>query len=56
MTEVEAIAAALAAVEARVSELEQVQSNHRALISHHESALRTVAQIMEASRGVDTPL
>jgi len=56
MTELEAIAAALAAVGARVSELEQVQAEHRALISQHQSALKTVARIMEVNRGVDTPL
>jgi len=40
----------------RVAELEKVQAEHRALISQHQSALKTVAQIMEVNRGVDTPL
>jgi len=40
----------------RVKELEEVQGHHRAQISQHQSALKTVAQIMEVDRGVDTPV
>ena len=43
-------------IEARLDELEQVQGEHRALISRHQSALKTVAQIMEIGKDVDTPL
>ena len=37
----------------RIAELEHVQGAHRALISQHQSALKTVAQIMEPDRNVD---
>ncbi len=47
---------AMANLTARVKELEQVQGAHRALISRHQSALKTVAQIMELGQDVDTPL
>ena len=40
-------------LEERVKELEQVQGAHRALISRHQSALKTVAQIMEIGKDVD---
>ncbi len=43
----------LKALENRVLELEHVQGVHRALISQHQSALKTVAQIMEPHRDVD---
>ena len=43
-------------LEKRISELEKVQGEHRALISRHQSALKTVAQIMEIGKDVDTPL
>ena len=46
-------AALLDALTRRVSELEQVQGAHRALISRHQSALKTVAQIMEIGKDVD---
>jgi len=50
------IRAELDALNRRIAELEQVQGEHRALISQHQSALKTVAQIMEINRDVDTPL
>ena len=37
----------------RITELEEVQGAHRALISRHQSALKTVAQIMEIGKDVD---
>ncbi len=40
----------------RVAELEQVQGAHRAFISQHQSALKTLARIMEIDRGLETPL
>ena len=43
----------LDSLERRVRELEKVQGAHRALISQHQSALKTVAQIMEPDRNVD---
>ena len=49
----EETAAILDALTRRVSELEEVQGAHRALISQHQSALKTVAQIMEPDRNVD---
>jgi len=47
---------AMADLTLRVKELEQVQGEHRAMISQHQSALKTVAQIMEVDRSVDTTL
>ena len=47
---------AMAHLTARVAELEQVQGAHRALISQHQSALKSVAHIMEIGKDVDTPL
>ncbi len=43
----------LDSLERRVKELEEVQGAHRALISRHQSALKTVAQIMEIGKDVD---
>ena len=37
----------------RIAELEEVQGAHRALISRHQSCLKTVAQIMEIGKDVD---
>ena len=41
---------------ARIAELETVQGAHRAMISQHQSALKTVAQIMERGADVDVAL
>ena len=40
----------------RVQELEQVQGVHRTMISQHQSALKTVATIMERGERVDATL
>lgn len=40
----------------RIAELEEVQGAHRALISQHQAALKSIAQIMEVDRGLDHPL
>ncbi len=47
------LAAEIVLLALRVSELEQVQGAHRALISQHQSIFRTLAQIMEIQRNVD---
>ncbi len=52
MTDTE-IADALVEIRAQIAELVIVQGAHRALISQHQSALKTVAQIMEPDRNVD---
>ncbi len=47
------LAAEIVLLALRVSELEQVQGAHRALISQHQSIFRTLAQVMEVQRNVD---
>lgn len=41
---------------ADIAELQKVQAAHRGLISQHQAALKSIAQIMEGDRGLDTPL
>lgn len=43
-------------IDKKLRELDEVQGAHRAFISQHQSALKSIAQIMEIDRGLDTPL
>ncbi len=56
MEAIEQLQAAVDQLGKQVAELAAVQGVHRALISQHQSALKTVAQIMEVNRDVDAAL
>ena len=56
MEAIEQLQATVDQLAKRLASLEEVQGAHRAFISQHQSALKTMAQIMEIDRGLDTPL
>ncbi len=47
---------ALDNLKAGLDELHVIVSSHRAMLSQHQTALNTVAQIMERGRGLETIL
>ena len=46
----------LAEIEVQLAQLHTIIASHRALLSQHQTALYTVAQIMERGRDVETIL